>query len=431
MKRLFTGILLLCLLLGFQAVFADGTCGTNVKYTISGNTISFSKSRAGSAAVWGPDCGEVFQENEKITSVKIKNKIRVKDAVRMFNFFENVEQMDLRNLDVSRVTDMSSMFNSCYELETLNLSGWDTSAVTDMTGMFSACFDLENLDMSGWNTSKVKRMDLMFDRCSSLENLDVSGWNTSGVIDMHGMFNGCKSLQVLDVSRWNTSRVRRMGEMFLNCFSLVGLDVSGWNVSKTEDMVRMFYGCRSLNGLDLSSWNTSAVTKMSGTFSGCGSLNVLVLGRNTLKKNIFKSLPKYNAAWYYIKPGPAAGNPLALKTVKANASLFKGYKFNTMAGTWSTKKNPAFASAITITNAKGNVITGKTVTSGKKIYQLKAAVTPLKAEQTVIWKSGNPAIALVSADGKVTFKKAGTVTIMAVSADVGRTSAVVKLKYAP
>ena len=80
MKKTIIGILLFCLLLSVQSVFADGTCGTNVKYAVSGNTIEFSREDPASPAEWDFTCGGVFREDASITIVNIKDTISVYDA---------------------------------------------------------------------------------------------------------------------------------------------------------------------------------------------------------------------------------------------------------------------------------------------------------------------------------------------------------------
>jgi len=329
------------LLLPFQSVGAQsGTCGTNVKYTISGNTISFSKSNSGKSAVFTSSCTDIFRNNYAITKVEIKETISLpQDSSSMFVNCSYVQEMDLNKFDTSNVTDMHGMFGSCSSLTSLDVSKWDTSSVTDMRLMFGECSSLTSLDVSKWDTSKVLYMGLMFEHCSSLTSLDVSKWDTSKVIYMGYNFYACNSLTGLDVSKWDTSKVTYMGYMFGGCSSLTNLDVSKWDTSKVTDMQCMFDGCSSLTSLDVSEWDTSSVTYMSLMFSGCDNLSTLTLGEKTLKQNIFESLPAYNATWYYISAGTAAVNPLQLKTAKSNGTLFTGYDYKMMAGTWSTDKN--------------------------------------------------------------------------------------------
>ncbi len=381
MKKLMIVIILMCMLPGFQTVFADGTgtCGKNVKYTIKGNTINFSKAATDKAAIWKTDCRDVFRKDRSITTVNILSPIRVSSGRVMFSGAKYVKTMNLSKLDVSRVRNMVRMFGNCTALE--------------------------SVDVSGWNTSRVTNMNLLFGHCTSLKSVDLSSWDTSRLTSMKSMFKSCTSLKYADLSGWDTSKVTDMGYAFLQC--------------------------GSLNGLDLSSWDTSNVTEMKNTFAECDSLKVLVLGRNTLKKNIFKKLPDYKTAWYYIARGAEADSPLPLKTVREDGSLFRAYKYRTMAGTWSVKKNPGLAKSISILNMNGKEITGKTITIKTPNYRLGANVLPAKAEQEISWKSSKPGTAVVDAGGLVTFRKAGTVKITAGSMDISRTTAAVTLTYKP
>ncbi len=161
---------------------------------------------------------------------------------------------------------------------------------------------------------------------------------------------------------------------------------------------------------------------MNNMFYFSDKLQTLTFGKNTLKKNIFTSLPDYKSKWYYTVPN--ASEPLALNTVRKDGKLFTAYNFRKMAGTWSTM--PAVRS-ITIQNPKGADITGKIIKVAKKTYQLKALALPDDASQEFTWKSSNTNIAVVK-QGKVTFKKAGTVKITATAKDGSGTSAWVKLK---
>ena len=521
MKKYIIGILLLVLVLSFQGVFADGTCGTNVKYTINDSRIIFSRVNTGSAAEWSENCGSVFKNDPKITIVKVNSVIRVANGSELFKDFVYVKEMLLPKLDVSAAADLSGMFYGCKALTSLNVSGWDTSSVKDMSNMFYGCESLTSLNLNRWNTSAVTNMKSMFHGCGQLASLIISDWNTSKVTDMYGMFQGCESLKDPDVSKWKTSQVTEMSYMFKNCSSLAALNVSGWDTGKVTNMSEMFNGCGSLASLDVSNWNTAKVTNMSkmfygcfvltsldadkcntasvtnmtsmfyncqklkkveaggwntakvknmanmfagcsalasldvskwntagvtsfskmfyncgslkkidvknwntakatdmsymfsgcksaadldvskwktsgvvkmsymfdgcsslaslemsgwnvsnvtnmtgmfrkcssltkldvsgwntskvkdaeNIFSNCSVLNTLNLGKNTLKTNIFTTLPNYNGSWYYIAPGEAAGSPLPTGSVKKSGALFTAYDYNTMAGFWSTEKN--------------------------------------------------------------------------------------------
>ena len=405
-KHIITGLCILFIFLTFRGVFAAGTCGTNVAYTIDENMISFSKGDGAEDPVWGADCGEVFKDNAEITSVKVTEKISLTNGNRLFMDFMYVREMDLSNLDISNlVADMKNMFTGCSSLESLDLSGWDTSFVTDMRDMFRGCGSLENLDLSGWDTSNVMDMDCMFQECESLTSLDLSGWDTSRVTHMANMFYHCKSLESLDLSGWDTSRVTYMNFMF--------------------------FECHSLTSLDLSSWDTSNVEHMDGMFDSCDFLNTLALGKNTVRTNIFNTrLLAYESNWIYYKAGADAEDPLPLQTVKTGSELFGSYDCGKMAGVWSTDEYLALAESLTIEYPAETDVTGRTIIVDSPEIQLSAFASPGNG-QNFFWHSEDPGTAVVDADGKVTFKKAGTVTITVKAADGSGVSSGVTLTYVP
>ena len=248
---------------------------------------------------------------------------------------------------------MSYLFSGCSSLKKLDVSRWNTSAVYVIDGVFSGCSSLTSLNLSGWTTSQLKHryirekgiigggMYALFRGCSSLTSLDLSSWDVSGVFNMNSMFKGCSSLKNLNISGWDTSSVETMDGMFAECSSLQTLDLSKWNTSNVEEMGRdwsdyggMFEGCSSLKSLDLSGWDTSGVNSMYNMFTGCEALHTLTLGENTLRTNIFETLPAYNYAWYYRVQ--KASDPFELETKRENGKLFTDYDYVRMAGTWST-----------------------------------------------------------------------------------------------
>jgi len=84
---------------------------------------------------------------------------------------------------------------------------------------------------------------------------------------------------------------------------------------------------------------------------------------------------------------------------------------------------------IRILNSSGKDITGTTVTVNTSSYQLKAVNSPAGTAQKVTWSSSNKGVATVNADGKVTFKKAGSVKITATTMDSSKKSVSVTLNF--
>jgi len=105
----------------------------------------------------------------------------------------NVEQIDVKYLDVSDVTDMSHMFDwytwgeGTQNFEILGLENWDVSNVTDMDYMFHGAGKNATsfkLDLSSWNTQKLTNIADMFSFAgenSTTFEIDISNFNLSNV----------------------------------------------------------------------------------------------------------------------------------------------------------------------------------------------------------------------------------------------------------
>lgn len=107
-------------------------------------------------------------------------------------------------------------------------------------------------------------------------------------------------------------------------------------------------------------------------------------------------------------------------TVVANVGLGNSWSYfgiNTMQVEAATKK----PTAIKLNISKKTLYEGTTVTLKVK------KVTPVKASSAVSWKTSNKRVATVTAKGKVTAKKVGTVKITAVSKSNKKVKAVCKI----
>ena len=95
MKKVMIGILLLCLLLGFQTGFAEetGLCGTNLKYTkdYENGSIDFTKADPDVEGdpVWGANCGYVFKDDPEIRFVTVSDPISVTEGYQLFKDFQS------------------------------------------------------------------------------------------------------------------------------------------------------------------------------------------------------------------------------------------------------------------------------------------------------------------------------------------------------
>lgn len=250
-----------------------------------------------------------FKYSNNVISAKVRKRVSLESASRMFADCSSLESVDLSGLDTSEVKNMDGMFEDCSSLESVDLSDLDTSNVKNMSRVFYGCSSLVSLNVSGLNTSNVTGMFWMFEGCSSLESVDLSDFDTSNVTSMRSMFSGCSSLTTLklpeklpdgkasagadvssmfdncsllknvSIANHGTFKVTNAWGMFSGCSSLMSLDVSALDTSNATNMSWMFEGCSSLQSLDLSKFDTPNVTNMSGMFRNCSSLTSLDLSK--------------------------------------------------------------------------------------------------------------------------------------------------------
>ncbi|EKZ0165330.1 BspA family leucine-rich repeat surface protein [Enterococcus faecalis] len=225
-------------------------------------------------------------KKEDVLEIQVLDAVGAEDSSELFSGYYKAKKMSFNNFDTSRVTNMLGMFEFCQELIDIDLSGFDTSKVTNMRNMFwNSLRYATKLDVSNFNTSQVEDMHGMFGGSNTFERgllteLDVSNFDTSQVKSMNGMFNACSNLKELDVSNFDTSQVTNMGGMFRNCSNLKELDVSNFDTSQVQNFQSMFGFCSNLIELDLSNFDTRAAKNevsmtgrgMNSMFEGCTNL---------------------------------------------------------------------------------------------------------------------------------------------------------------
>ena len=88
------------------------------------------------------------------------------DFLDLFNFWENIINLNLSSFNTKKGTNMARMFYGCKNLKDLNLS----KNVNNMSYMFSECKNLVSIDLSFFDTKNVENMSAMFFNC---ENLNI------------------------------------------------------------------------------------------------------------------------------------------------------------------------------------------------------------------------------------------------------------------
>ena len=236
--------------------------------TMTDSAWDVSQSKNGTVMAW-TEPNAVERPNLDLF-IGAEGKIQAESCFELFRGYYNVKKIEFNDcFDTSQVTDMRAMFQYCENLAQLDLGSLDTSQVTSMEAMFNDCTSLAWLNVSGFDTSQVTNMRGMFCDCSSLAQLDISDFDTSQVTNMQWLFMGCESLTQLDVSNFDTSQVTDMWGMFCDCSSLAQLNISDFDTSQVTDMRGMFNGCKSLVQLDISNFDTSRVKDRGGMFEGC------------------------------------------------------------------------------------------------------------------------------------------------------------------
>lgn len=215
-----------------------------------------------------------------------------------------------------------------------------------------------------------------------------------------------------------------------------------FNVKKGEKYTYDFEGNGGIYYFDIFSEETglySIVPKQSVT-----STKVTVIGKNITiplgeTKKIIKSVKPANAPEdsYMIASshpevaGVASNDSITgCKVGKAKVTVYYGRDYSAIGQSYKHKivcnvtVTKAKAKKIKVTPSTVSLVTGKT-------KQLNASVLPAQADQRVTYKSSNPAVVKVTANGKLTAVKEGTAQITVKSASNPKVKKVVSVKVTP
>lgn len=187
--------------------------------------------------------------HRKIKKINLQNVKFGTNISLLFKDMINLEEINLKNADVSNVTSMTSLFEYDSKLKKIDLSTWDTSNVTQMDYLFARCTQLNDLDLKNINTSKVKNMlDLFYDN-TNLKELDLTSFDTHNVENMNYMFGNCSNLEKIYVSDGFVipNSARDIG-MFSNDIKLVGGNGTRYDSNKTNSEYARIDGKDNLPG---------------------------------------------------------------------------------------------------------------------------------------------------------------------------------------
>ena len=140
-------------------------------------------------------------EKERIYTIKILFKLKMKDCSKIFYRCKNLIEINLSSFDTEEVTNMTDMFYGCNKLISLELSSLNTKNVKYMEGMFMCCDSLSNLNLSSFDTEKVDGIGNMFNGCCNLPELNLSSFKLKKDLDgIAGIFYDCSKIKTIDFS---------------------------------------------------------------------------------------------------------------------------------------------------------------------------------------------------------------------------------------
>ena len=252
-----------------------GTCGTNVKYTIDGDTIRYSTYDSRYETHWNSYSCRVPLLTGNIKKVYIDDKMLVDTNLQeAFSGNTYLEELHLNNF-VMNLPDLNSAFSGCSSLKVVEISDLgNTSGLRSLYHTFAGCTSLEELDLSGWDTSNVEDMAYMFSGCSNLKNLKLHDkWVTSGLNNrLSSMFSGCTSLITIS---WSQALKRIGNYAFFGCNKLKLVDIDKCAELGIGDSA--FEGCSELTTVKLAEGVYGVGSRC---FAECKKLDTIVLPKS-------------------------------------------------------------------------------------------------------------------------------------------------------
>lgn len=124
------------------------------------------------------DASYLFYQNARMDMVnEILKYCKPTQASYMFgNTPSNVEDIDLRALDVSELNSTERMFNGC-KFSSVNMEGWNTNNILSTYSMYSNSKSLIKIDLSCFNGTKINNTGSMFSSCSALKTIIINNPN--------------------------------------------------------------------------------------------------------------------------------------------------------------------------------------------------------------------------------------------------------------
>lgn len=151
------------------------------------------------------------------------------------------------------------VFLDCRSIENIDIRNWNVSKADELIGIFENCLVLESIDLSCWRPVEVNYMRRLFDTCRSLKTLDLSNWETGTIQSADYFCYDCRSLETFNAPTIPNISLLDLDYAFANCVSLKEIDLTCWNVYPSHcSLMSMLAHCTSLRKINLSNWDTTS-----------------------------------------------------------------------------------------------------------------------------------------------------------------------------
>ena len=290
----------------------------------------------------------MFSNTKNLTSIDIStfetNKVQCIEGMFAGAGMEN---LDLRNMDVSNMITGNYLFTGMKNLKTLNMDGWNISKMSAWAGfcyMLQGTLSLKKASLRDWKLPPGfwgLCNDYYSSKTTSLEELDVTGWDLSNTTTISQALHNLIDLRkIVGLETWDTSKITDMYGLFQNDHSLDNIDLSLWDFSKVTDIRNMFNNCYFIRKLDMSTWDLSSANKTDNVMTAMYSLVELKTPNNMPQTDI--ALPKdfYDSSNNMITTITSTTTGQTKLTVPKEAYMIEGQEFNTRIRDMSRYYNP-------------------------------------------------------------------------------------------
>ena len=188
------------------------------------------------------DMSNMFAKCSNLTEVIGTNNwdtSKVTTMKYMFDTASKITIVDFSNCDMRAVTTTNNMLVYGYKLKTFKF-GKTSSALQNTSQMFQWCNQLSELDLNNIDMTGVTNSERMFYDNNSLQELDMSWVDMPNNTTMQQMFTNCYALKKLDLRNCTIPKVKNMSSCFWGLRTLKYLDIRNMDFKSVTTYTNMF-----------------------------------------------------------------------------------------------------------------------------------------------------------------------------------------------